>query len=315
MGMESYSNLDRLVTKYFPQGRLLRAWALEGGISAEMTALEIAAADGEISRWIVRRSLGPVPRRNSRSIEDEFRLLEILHSLGLAAPAPFALDQSGEVFTESYMLMAYIEGRPDFAPANPEEYAVQMAEELGRIHAVDGSRADLSFLPRLDEGRVLQQRPAQMDDSLDEERIRDTLEAAWPFPQYNALALLHGDYWPGNILWQEARLAAVIDWEDAALGDPLADLAISRLDLLWIYGRGAMEAFTRHYLARTAIDTRSLPYWDLYAALRLVRLAGADMQEWAAFFEPYDRGDITEQSIRSYYRFFVAQALEKLVVK
>ena len=95
----------------------------------------------------------------------------------------------------------------------------------------------------------------------------------------------------------------------------MADLAIGRLDLLWIYGRGAMEAFTRRYLARTAIDTRSLPYWDLYAALGLVGVAGADMQEWAAFFEPYGRGDITEQSIRSYYRFFVAQALEKLAVE
>ena len=32
--------------------------------------------------------------------------------------------------------------------------------------------------------------------------------------------LLHGDYWPGNVLWQQGRLAAVLDWEDAALGGP-----------------------------------------------------------------------------------------------
>jgi aminoglycoside phosphotransferase (APT) family kinase protein len=280
-----------------------------------MTALEIAGADGEISRWIVRRPQGVIPRRNSRSIADEFRLLQILHSLGLAVPAPLALDQSGQVLAAPFMLMAYIEGRPDFDPAQPEDFAVQMAEELGRIHAVDGGRADLAFLPRFDEGPALQQRPAQMNAALDEELIRDTLEAARPFPQHNPLALLHGDYWPGNILWQGERLAAVIDWEDAALGDPLADLAISRLDLLWIYGRVAMEAFTRQYLARTAIDPRSLPYWDLYAALRLVRLAGADLKGWAAFFEPYGRGDITEQSIRRDYRFFLAQALEKLAVR
>ena len=150
-----------------------------------------------------------------------------------------------------------------------------------------------------------------MDAALDEGRIWDTLKAAWPFPRHNRLALLHGDYWPGNILWQAGRLAAVIDWEDAALGDPLADLAISRLDLLWIYGRQAMEAFTRHYLAMTNLDTRSLPYWDLYAALRLARLAGADLAGWAAFFEPYGRRDITEQSIRTCYRFFVSNALER----
>jgi aminoglycoside phosphotransferase (APT) family kinase protein len=104
----------------------------------------------------------------------------------------------------------------------------------------------------------------------------------------------------------------VIDWEDAAVGDPLADLAISRLDLLWIYGRQPMEAFTRHYLANTTIDLRSLPYWDLYAARRLARLAGADLSGWAAFFQPYGRKDITEQSIRACYRLFVSHALERV---
>jgi len=79
-----------------------------------------------------------------------------------------------------------------------------------------------------------------------------------------------------------------------------------------IYGQAAMEAFTRHYLARTGIDTRSLPYWDLYAALRLVRLAGEDLRGWAAFFEPYGRRDITEQSILTYYQFFVAQAMKSV---
>ena len=43
------------------------------------------------------------------------------------------------------------------------------------------------------------------------------------------------------------RLVGVIDWEDAALGDPLADLANSRLEILWAFGDEAMERFTREY--------------------------------------------------------------------
>ena len=111
-------------------------------------------------------------------------------------------------------------------------------------------------------------------------------EFAWPFSQINAPVLLHGDYWPGNILWRDEQLAAVIDWEDARLGDPLIDLAISRLDLLWIFGSEAMNSFTQDYLTGMAIDTRDLPYWDLCAALRLVRLAGANLAEWAAVLYP-----------------------------
>jgi aminoglycoside phosphotransferase (APT) family kinase protein len=209
VGVDSSLDFDRLVQKFFPYGRLLRTWPLQGGISAEMTALEIAGADRQTGRWIVRRPKGS--RVNSRPVEDEFRLLEIMHALGLASPAPLALDRSGEIFGAPYMIIAYVEGQSDFAPAQPLDLAVQMAGELRRIHAVDATRPDLAFLPRLEDRSTPQQRPPQMDAALDEARIWDTLEAAWPFPRCNRLALLHGDYWPGNILWQAGRLAAVID--------------------------------------------------------------------------------------------------------
>jgi aminoglycoside phosphotransferase (APT) family kinase protein len=34
------------------------------------------------------------------------------------------------------------------------------------------------------------------------------------------------------VLWRDGRIVAVIDWEDAQVGDPLADLANTRLELL-----------------------------------------------------------------------------------
>ncbi len=43
--------------------------------------------------------------------------------------------------------------------------------------------------------------------------------------------LLHGDLWPGNVLWQDGRLVAVVDWEDGAVGAPLIDVASARGDL------------------------------------------------------------------------------------
>ncbi|MGT5522875.1 phosphotransferase family protein, partial [Escherichia coli] len=90
-------------------------------------------------------------------------------------------------------------------------------------------------------------------------------EAAWPFYQQNKSVLLHGDFWPGNVLWKDGQLVAVIDWEDAQIGDPLADLGNSRLEILWASGSEAMHSFTRHYQAMTDIDFSNLPYWDLFA--------------------------------------------------
>ena len=46
------------------------------------------------------------------------------------------------------------------------------------------------------------------------------------------------------MVWQGGQLAAVLDWEAATTRDPLADLAIARLDMLWVFGKAAMHAFT-----------------------------------------------------------------------
>ncbi|MCI0397582.1 MAG: phosphotransferase [Chloroflexi bacterium] len=107
-----------------------------------------------------------------------------------------------------------------------------MATHLASIHRVDSSHQELSFLPQAREcPETLRQRPTNPDQSLDEGRIRDTLASRRPLPQHNPSVLLHGDFWPGNTLWQDGKLVAVIDWEDARSGDPLIDLAISRLDI------------------------------------------------------------------------------------
>jgi len=127
------------------------------------------------------------------------------------------------------------------------------------------------------------------------------LEAVWPLPKRNKSVLVHGDFWPGNILWKDGRLAAVIDWEDAELGDPLADVANTRLEILWAFGFDAMNSFTSHYRSTASIDFNDLPYWDLCAALRPAFRIG----EWAG-------DDATEIAMRESHKLFINQAFELL---
>jgi aminoglycoside phosphotransferase (APT) family kinase protein len=302
---------EQLVQTIVPQGTLLRTWPLKGGISVGMTALEIERPDGQTSRMIVRRPGAETLKRNPQAAQDEFKLLQMTHSVGLATQTPYYLDQSGTIFSTPYLVIEYIEGKPEFAPAHLADFTLQLATHLAKIHCVDCSNLDVAFLPQQAKGftDIFGKRPTEVDISLDEGRIRDALGLAWPLPQRNASVLLHGDFWPGNILWQDDKLVAVIDWEDARLGDPLTDFAISRLDILWIFGIDAMNLFTHHYTSMMAIDYTNLPYWDLYAALRFVRLAGAQLSEWAAFFHPFGRYDITEQTMREHYRYFITQAI------
>jgi aminoglycoside phosphotransferase (APT) family kinase protein len=141
---------------------------------------------------------------------------------------------------------------------------------LAEIHRVD--TADLSFLPE----RELTDVRARSGESDALRRIRDDLASASALPPRNRPVLLHGDFWPGNMLWRDEQLVAVLDWEDAALGDPLADVANARLELLWARGAEAKDEFTRRYRALVPkVDFTDLSHWDLWAELRLAGVAQA----------------------------------------
>jgi aminoglycoside phosphotransferase (APT) family kinase protein len=294
---------ERLVQKLDPGALLVRAWPLTGGISAQVTALEIAPILGEPYKVVVRQH-GPADLAFNPNIAcDEYRLLATLKAAGLPVPAPIYLDTSNAVFVTPVIVAEFIDGSTAFAPLPLNDALEQMAAALAQIHRVVVP-TELSFLPRQVETvtDVLRERPHVLDASLDEERIRDALGAVWPLPPRNPVRLLHGDYWPGNIFWRDGKLAAVLDWEDAALGDPLDDLAIMRLELLWNFGVKAMNEFTRRYQARTSIDLTDLSYWDLCAALRPCgRIA-----LWAADAE-------REAVMRDAHRQFRMQAFEALV--
>jgi aminoglycoside phosphotransferase (APT) family kinase protein len=289
-----------LVKRIDPLAKLVRTWPLTGGISAQVTALEVEQPDGQVTKLIVRQH-GEIDRgHNPHIAHDEFKLLQIALSHGLAAPQPYYVDESCDLFPLPYLVIGFVDGDTEFAPADLTGYLAQIAQELANIHRVQDS-PDLDFLPR--QGKGFGVRPETLDTSLGEERIRDALESAWPLVQENESVLLHGDYWPGNILWKEGKLAAVIDWEDARVGDPLADLANCRLELMWAFGVEAMTEFTNHYRSMSSIDLANLPYWDLCAALRPC----SKLSEWGL-------DAATEQRMRERHAFFVAHALEKGIV-
>jgi aminoglycoside phosphotransferase (APT) family kinase protein len=305
---------QRILHAISPGSQLLRAWRLPGGISAQMTVLEGEDETGHLRRLVVRRH-GPTALKHDPDIvKNEYELLTVLHRKGLLVPMTILLDLSKEILPSPYLVEAYIDAQPDYAPADLHDFLRQFALHLVKIHDAELSVVDLPFLPHhYDEvERRLHLRPAQPVQFMHEGRIRQVLLDAWPLVTMNVTTLLHGDYWPGNVLWKEGELRAVVDWEDASLGDPLFDLSIARLDLLYICGLEAMTAFTEYYQSNRPVDTTYLPYWDLYAALRFVRLTGGRLDEWAAFFSPFGRRDMNESTIQEYYQFFVAQAFDRL---
>ncbi len=306
MGSNDDEAFARVAHKIDPRNTLRRAREVTGGVSARVTALEVEQADGVVRTMIVRQH-GVRDREGNPNIAgDEFALLRLLHARGLPVPAPYLFDRSGDIFATPYVVLEFVEGQANALPVDRDDALRQLAATLADIHRVDGADVGVSFLPDKEQWvtATLRASLAGRDGSPDERHVREALQANWPPPRRNRPVLLHGDYWPGNTIWRDGRLVAVIDWEDAAVGDPLADVANSRLEILWAFGIEAMHRFTDHYRSMTTIDFTNLPYWDLCAALR----PASKLAEWAA-------DDITEKTMREGHRLFITQAFEKLSVQ
>jgi aminoglycoside phosphotransferase (APT) family kinase protein len=305
-----HAKLEQLIRKIHPESSLLRTWPLHGGASAQMTAMEVALPDGQTKKWILRRYSDWVLKYFPNAPAAEFKILQALQSIHITTQTPYLFDPSGEILSAPYLILEYIEGQPEYAPTDITRFTLQLATQLAEIHRIDSLSTDLSALPSQAKRYATEfaSRPAKMDSSIDENHLRETLEPHWPLPRLNEPALLHGDFWPGNILLRNGQIAAVVDWEDAELGDPLADLSFSRLNILWMFGKDAMNDFTRQYQSLTTLQFSNLPYWDLCAAL----YPRFFIAKWAKAWPSLGREDITEKSMRENHRWFVTQAYERL---
>ena len=245
--------------------RLVEHVALKGGVSATVTSVVYEKPDGSRVRVVVRRHEG-----SDRNVRTEYELMTILGRLGLPVPQPIVwLDG---VFATPALVLPFVEG--ERSPRASEHRIRQMARTLADLHAL---RTELPPLPPRDANTdILEFLPATGYDAL-----RHRAPRLRPRPA----VLCHGDYWWGNLLWQGDQIAAVLDWEDAALGDPLSDLAGARLELLWSSGQSAVDVFTAHYLTHNPTDIDDLPLWEIYVASAAARF----MPQWGLPSEMLER--------------------------
>jgi aminoglycoside phosphotransferase (APT) family kinase protein len=247
-----------LIERLEPGARVTLCEPLAGGVSAEVTAVTFVAADGGTDRVVVRRHRN-VAGKHDRELRAarEHALLTVLHAHG--APVP----RSRLFVAPDTLVQDLIEGSTAL-PADPAE---PLARALAAIHAMHP--ATLPELPKREDPEPELREWLPDLNGLDEALARVGRFSSSP-------ALLHGDYWPGNVLWHEGRLAAVLDWEDAAVGDRLSDVACARVELACAAGAQAAAAFTHAYQELTGIDAARLPAWDLYVATAALRY----MDDW-----------------------------------
>lgn len=190
--------------------------------------LQAEGVDGK--RDLVLRVSPPGARiTGTADIGRQARIMQGLRAAGMPAPEIFAHSSGPVLAGRSFLLASRIPG-DDWRRAREEHgdsilYA-EAANYLTRMQSLPMGEVAIAceraLTPELEAGRwsvLLERAPDEV--SVPGTQLFARLLATAPPPA--DVVLVHGDFHYGNMIFDAGRLAAVVDWEIASIGDPLID--------------------------------------------------------------------------------------------
>ena len=250
--------LQRVIDSFMPGAELLKYEPLMGGVSSEVFLLEIKK-DAQLKKIVLKEESGPPAKNTSRS---EFELLQALQRTNIPCAEPLFLDTTRAILDKPFVLLSFIEGSIDIAKMGNDTFILKMVNQLKAIHEVD-----IEILPnlslRLDplEGLI-----EYLAGDSQWKELQEYLSSLHDTVYTKKHVFLHGDYWSGNIILENEKIKGVIDWEYAAIGDPLCDVAASCLEVRYEFGKDLMTTFKDTYSNFLPIDNFRYSLWLIYIA-------------------------------------------------
>jgi len=241
-----------------PEGDLIYFSRLEGGVSCDVFLLEVKEGT-KINKFVVRTEGLPT---SENTVETEFYLLKSISNKQVPTAEAFYFDNSCEILDKPFMVMSFLEGTIFEHKEREFSFLEIMAKQLIRIHQTDIAylpelplRTDpldglISYLPKESRWNEL--------SSLIKGLNKEIFEGEKVF--------LHGDFWLGNLLWKDSLIVGILDWEYAAIGDPLSDLATACLEVRYEVGIEGIEIFKHTYSNFLDIDEYRLSLWLIFVA-------------------------------------------------
>lgn len=228
--------------------------------------------------YVVRQKPGGVLLPSAHAIDREYRVMAALGAAGFPVPRMLYYCADPGIIGVEFYVMAHVAGRvffdtslSDLTPAERTPVYTALIDRLADLHALDPAALGLAdfgraggYLPRQTRRWSEQYRASETTPIPAMERLMDALpQAVAAIP--DAACLVHGDYRLDNVMLHPERpeVVAVLDWELATIGHPLADLAYFLMT--WTFPRGL-----RYGLGDTDLAAHNLPTMqalaDRYAA-------------------------------------------------
>jgi len=242
----------------------------------------------------VRRDPGQTLLRDHSDLSTQFRVLQALDGTPVRAPKPYWYEADPEVLGGPFIVMEKVQGVcPEPWSSSGRAYYRDAAERgvlpsdfvaaLAELHTLDWREAGLSFLDPSSAGQGFALAEITRWRDLIEQSQRPPEPVlvdviAWleeHAPEERPGCLVHGAYRTGNLLIQDDRVTAVLDWELQSIGDPMFDVAYVLSDLNrqgsdLLSNLVPRDVFYREYEAASGItiDDEACHYYEVLYAMR-----------------------------------------------
>lgn len=245
-----------------------------GGASREGAELDLAMPDGRTIRAYMNFDVHKAGAGDDAAFLREAAILRALSGPladGGVRTAPFI----AAIPAKRALLGQFIVGEANYnkLSTGPQRSAVarDFMAQLARLHAIDVTRTPVEGMGPVEGPRALiKRRIAALREGnsgtardplihLALDWLADNIPADLPRP-----VIVHGDAGPANFLYADGRVTALLDWELVHYGDPMADLAMLCLRMLFQPFVPLPEAFA--YYAEAGgqpLDRARIRYWRL----------------------------------------------------
>jgi aminoglycoside phosphotransferase (APT) family kinase protein len=254
---------------------------LSGGFSRVTLSVDWNSA-GAAGRLVIRKQKpGPIMEHVALGVSGEFPVLRFLHSHGVAVPQPLWLQTDHSVLGDDFIAMECVAGTTlgsaMGAQGVTDGIMRQIAEQLAVLHTLpwEENEQELAHTFRLSPGHIdvrtaLDTLLERWEARWNAARLRPSpaLSAAYAWLQRNKPrrevrpCLLHGDIGFHNMLFEDGRMTALLDWETAFLGDPAKDIATCQSFVALYTDWDQFLAWYRE-AGGPAVDDQSVRYYSV----------------------------------------------------
>jgi aminoglycoside phosphotransferase (APT) family kinase protein len=189
----------------------------------------------------------------------EWGRLEFAQRVTAPVPKPIAADLESVWFGRPAVVMSRLPGRPEVTPKDTEPWVAALAQTLTQFHetALDGAE---DALPRTPTDETWEP-PAGEHHPLTAAAV-SAVTARLPSLSSERV-FTHGDFHPGNVLWQRGRITGVVDWSAARLDARWSELAYCRADVCLLLGPDVADRLADAYSDIVGDTSDELAVYDV----------------------------------------------------